>query len=276
MKMKKFMNKIVIFLLFASTQIFGQSHIEYGSNQGKYLELDNTRIYYEEYGNGDPVFLLHGGMGSISNFKRLIPDLSKHFKLIAIDSPGHGRSESIDSLSYNILAEYVVQIVDKLKLDKIHIIGYSDGAVVGMLAANMMPERIDKLVFGAGALKPSASTPAGLKMLQNISPETLPEEFATSYKNISPNPDHWEDFVYNSKEMWLQDIWIPLEILPKIKSKVLVLFGDRDQFIPLNHSIDIYNNLPNSELCVLPNMYHDIFNNSKTTNPILIKFLSEN
>ena len=80
-------------------------------------------------------------------------------------------------------------------------------------------------------------------MLQNFSPEILPEEYATSYKKKSPNPNHWKEFVYNSKEMWLEDIWIPKEILPKIESKVLVLFGDRDPFIPLNHSIKIYNDL---------------------------------
>ena len=276
MKTKKYIIKIILLFLFANSQLFGQSQIDYGSNQGQYVKVNNTNIYYEEYGEGHPVLLLHGGMGSISNFQKLIPNLSKHFRLIAVDSPSHGRSESIDSLSYNILAEYVVKIVDKLNLNRLDIIGYSDGAIVGMLVANMMPEKIDNLVFGAGALKPSASRPAGLKMLQNISPETLPEEFETSYKKKSPNPNHWEEFVYNSKEMWLQDIWIPAEILPKIQSKVLVVFGDRDQFIPLNHSIDIYKALPNSQLCILPKIYHDIFNNPETTNPILIKFLSEN
>ena len=265
----------IIFLLI-NFQLFAQSIVEYGSNNGQYLEVDNTKIYDEQYGEGSPVLLLHGGMGSISNFNTLIPDLSKHFKLIAIDSPSHGRSYSIDSLSYNILADYVVKIVDKLNLDKIDIVGYSDGAIVGILVANKIPNKINKIVFGAGALSPHASKPEGLKMLQNFSPEILPEEYATSYKKKSPNPNHWEEFVYNSKEMWLQDVWIPKEILPKIESKVLVLFGDRDPFIPLNHSIEIYNDLPNGELCILPNTYHDIFNDSKISNEILLTFLSEN
>jgi pimeloyl-ACP methyl ester carboxylesterase len=267
---------LAILFLLINLHLLGQSKVEYGSNNGKYLEIDNTKIYYEQYGEGSPVLLLHGGMGSISNFNTLIPDLSKHFKLIAIDSPSHGRSYSIDSLSYNILAEYIVKIVDKLKLDKVDIVGYSDGAIVGMLVADKIPNKINKIVFGAGALSPHASKTEGLKMLQNFSPEILPDEYAKSYKDKSPNPNHWEEFVYDSKEMWLQDIWIPREILPKINSKVLVLFGDRDQFIPLNHSIEIYKDLPNSELCILPNTYHDIFNNSKATNSVLIKFLSEN
>ena len=266
---------ILAISLFFYLQLLGQTQVDYGSNGGAYLEVADTKIYYEVYGEGSPVLLLHGGMGSISNFNKVIPDLSKHFKLIAIDSPSHGRSYSIDSLSYNILAKYVVKIVDKLKLDKFDIVGYSDGAIIGLLATHMIPEKVGKIVFGAGALGPGISSPEGLKMLQSISPETLPKGFSDYYKKRSPNPDHWEKFVYDSKEMWLQDIWIPNEVLPEIKSKVLVLFGDRDQFIPLDHSLSIHHNLPKSELCILPNVSHEIFNYDKITNPVLIRFLSE-
>ena len=139
------LSSVILFLLI-NFQVFGQSKVEYGSNNGQYLEIDNTKIYYEQYGEGSPILLLHGGMGSISNFNTLIPDLSKHFKLIAIDSPSHGRSYSIDSLSYNILADYVVKIVDKLKFDKIDIVGYSDGAIIGMLVAYKIPNKINKIV----------------------------------------------------------------------------------------------------------------------------------
>lgn len=272
--MKKHIIK-VMFILFVNSQC-GQSQIEYGSNQGKYIVVDSTKIYYEEYGDGHPVILLHGGMGSISNFGKVIPDLSKHFKLILIDSPNHGRSHSIDSLSYNILAEYVVKIITELKLNKLDIIGHSDGAIVGMLVAEKIPGKINKLVFGGGSLNPGASTPLGLKFLHDISPDKISKEWVDSYKKKSPDPNDWEKFIYNSKKMWLQDTWIPLEILPRIKSKVLVLSGDRDQFIPVKHTVDIYSALPDSELCILPNTYHDIFNNPKTTNPILINFLSKN
>ena len=276
MKLNKLIITVFILGFFISYKSLSQSSIEYGSNNGKYIEINQTKIYYEEYGEGTTtVIMLHGGLGSISNFQNVIPELSKHFKLIAIDSPSHGRSQSIDSLSYPILADYIVEMIDKLKLDEVNIVGYSDGAIIGMLVANIKPEKIKKLVFGAGALNPKASKPEGLQMLQTISPEILPEEFAVSYKNKSPNPEHWEKFVYDSKEMWLQEVWIPKEILPQIHCKTLILFGDRDPFIPLSHTIDIYNILPNSELFILPNTYHNIFDNPKLVNPILINFLTQ-
>lgn len=271
---------LVLFLactaLLLSNQMVAQSVIDYISNDGQYVEINGTNIYYEKYGEGTPTLLIHGGLGSISNFEKVIPELSNHFQVLAIDSPSHGRSQSIDSLSYNALAEYFIAFLEKLNLHKVNVIGYSDGAIVGMLMAHLAPDKIDKLVFGAGALNPGASKPEGLQMLQSISPEILPEDFARSYKEKSPNPEDWTEFVFASKKMWLKNVWIPEEILPKIECRVLVLFGDRDQFIPLSHSLEIHNRLPNSELCILPNAYHDIYNNPEKTNPILIEFLSEN
>ncbi len=277
MKLNKLITILFILGFFISYKGISQSSIEYGSNNGKYIEINHTKIYYEEYGEGTTtVIMLHGGLGSISNFQNAIPELSKHFKLIAIDSPSHGRSQSIDSLSYQILADYIVEMIEKLELDEVNIVGQSDGAIIGMLVANMVPKKIKKLVFSAGALNPKASRPEGLQMLQTTSPEILPEEFAVSYKNKSPNPEHWEKFVYDSKEMWLQEVWIPQEILPQINCKTLILLGDRDPFIPLSHAIDIYDALPNSELFILPNTYHNIFDNPKLVNPVLINFLTQN
>ncbi len=277
MEFKKLIIIVLISGFFFSHKSLSQSSIDYGSNHGKYLEINHTKIYYETYGEGTTtVIMLHGGLGSISNFQYIIPELSKHFKLIAIDSPSHGRSYSIDSLSYPVLADYIVEMIAELKLEEVNIIGYSDGAIIGMLAANKAPEKIKKIVFGAGALNLKASKPEALQMLQSTSPEILPKQFANSYKNKAPNPEHWEKFVYNTKEMWLQDVWIPQEILPQLKCKTLILFGDRDSFVPLSHAIDIYERLPNSELFILPNTHHNIFDNPKLVNPVLINFLTEN
>lgn len=178
MRLNKRITILFIFGFFFAYKSISQSSIEYGSNNGKYIQINNTAIYYEEYGEGTATIMLHGGLGSISDFGKVIPELSKHARLIAVDSPSHGRSESIDSLSYQILANYIVEIIEKLKLDEFNIVGYSDGAIVGMLVANMVPKKIKKLVFGAGALNPKASKPEGLEMLKSITPEILPENFA--------------------------------------------------------------------------------------------------
>ena len=111
----------VSFLL--ASPAIGQQKIVYGSNNGKYLTILNTRIYYEEYGKGTPLLLLQGGMGGIEDFSLCIPDLSKHFRVIAPDTPGQGRSEMADSLSYQVMAEYISRLIDLLKLDSAYVMG---------------------------------------------------------------------------------------------------------------------------------------------------------
>ncbi len=102
---------------------FAQKPVPYGSNNGKYISIRNTKLYYEEYGKGVPLLLLHGGMGSIADYALCIPGLSKHFHVIAPDDPGIARSGMYDSISYEILADYYSDMIDKLKLDSAYVIG---------------------------------------------------------------------------------------------------------------------------------------------------------
>lgn len=272
--MKKFLNIfiLIIFQIFLQNQSYCQ--INYGSNNGHYVLVNDSKLYYEVYGEGTPLILLHGGMGSIANFKNVIPELSLHFKVIALDSPGHGRSELIDSLSYQILADYVVEAIKKLELDSVYIAGYSDGAIIGLLAAHDKPEKIKRVVFGAGALNLNASTQEGIDMLRGVTPQNLPPSFELRYKEKSPNPEMWEKFVSNSKTMWLEEVWIPKSKLKDIKSRTLILFGDRDPYIPFEHGFEIYNAIPKSEFCVLPNTQHNVYTDPDLVNSILINFLS--
>jgi pimeloyl-ACP methyl ester carboxylesterase len=265
---------LIVLTLVCAGQGLGQSSKTIGSNDGKYVRVFDAEIYYEIYGEGYPLLLLHGGLGSIADFDKLIPGLSQHFQLIAIDSPGHGRSQHVDSLSYQIIARYIVELISKLDLEEAGIVGYSDGAIAGMLVAHMVPDIVKKLVFSGGALSPHDGKPEGLEMLRTIRPDMLPEQMAVAYKEKSPNPDRWEEFVYFSKDMWLQDVWIPEDILPGIETDVLILFGDRDQYVPLEHALEIYRALPLSELCVLPDLQHDVFKHPKLVQPVLIDFLS--
>lgn len=137
---------LIIFSLLNVINAFAQSKITYGSNNGNYLTINNTKLYYEEYGNGTPLILLQGGMGSIADFRLCIPELSKHFRVIAPDSPGQGRSELADSMSYQLMAGYFSKMIDLLKLDSAYIIGWSDGGNTGLILANNRPDKIKKVV----------------------------------------------------------------------------------------------------------------------------------
>lgn len=119
------MNRLSVFLLFllflsSICLITGQDINQYGSNNGKYITIFGTQVYYEEYGKGTPLLLLHGGFGSIYYYRMVIPELSKYFRVIAIDSPGHGRSEQADSLSYQLMTDYFSEMIDLMGLDSVY------------------------------------------------------------------------------------------------------------------------------------------------------------
>src|SRR5689334_14955755 len=127
--------KKVFALIFISAQFLWTGcnpktkEVEYGSNGGRLISIHNSKIYYEEYGQGRPLLLLSGGglTRSIKDFEKCIPDLSKHYRVIAPDTPGQGRSELPDSLSYSLITEFMSQLIDSLKIDSINIMGWSDG-----------------------------------------------------------------------------------------------------------------------------------------------------
>jgi pimeloyl-ACP methyl ester carboxylesterase len=92
-------NFFLIISIAISIQSMSQTGIPYGSNKGKYQTVNGIKLYYEEYGKGVPLLLIHGGLSSMKDFAMIIPELSKKFRVIAVDCPGQGRSEQADTVS---------------------------------------------------------------------------------------------------------------------------------------------------------------------------------
>ena len=271
------LNIILIFLITYSWISIGQD-INYGSNQGKYIKLSNTNIYYEEYGSGVPLLLLHGGFGSIHDFQYVIPKFAKHFKVIAVDSPGHGRSEQSDSLSFELMTDYYSKIIDKLKLDSVYVLGYSDGGITGLLLAEKRPDKVKKVIASGANSRMDGIKPEVLDYIKLVNPtfiETYQKEWLEDYKSKSPNKDKWEKFITDMTKMYSNETLITDSILSNIKAKVLLVFGDRD-VVKLEHGIEMYQKISGSQLCILPNTPHEVFSaNPDLICDIGIKFLSE-
>ncbi|MCF0073031.1 alpha/beta hydrolase [Dyadobacter sp. CY261] len=233
--------------------------IKYGSNNGKYLNIQETKIYYEEYGEGTPLLLLHQGLGSIENVGDIIPELSKHFRVIAPDAPGHGRSEQADSLSGALLADYCSAIIDQLKLDSLYVMGWSMGGNTALLLAANRPDKVKKVVSGGSNTKSSGLTQEGRDLLKEYTVEAVKEdeEWLKHYQSMNPQPDQWIRFWEDTQQMWAREIKVPDEKLAGIDIPVLVIRGDRDM-IRLEHSMDIFRALKKGQLCIYPNTGHDM------------------
>jgi pimeloyl-ACP methyl ester carboxylesterase len=252
--------------------------INYGSNQGKYITLSKTNIYYEEYGSGMPLLLFHGGFGSIHDFQLVIPELSKHYRVIAMDSPGHGKSEQADSLSFDLMADYYSIMIDQLQLDSVSIIGYSDGGITALLLAEKRPDKVKKIIASGVNSRMDGLTSEVLGNLKLINPafiETNQKEWLTDYKSKSPEKDKWRKYITDVTRMYSENVLIDELTLSNIDAKVLLVYGDRD-VIKLEHAIELYRSIAGSQFCVLPNTPHEVFSESpELISKIGIEFLTK-
>ena len=251
---------ILTLLLFGNT---AYTQITYGSNNGNYITIKNAKIYYEEYGQGIPLILLHGGFGSISHFKDIIEPLSKKYRVIAMDSPGQGRSEQIDSMSYQIYANYYAEFIDNLKLDSVYVLGWSDGGNSAFILAYDRPDKVKKVIV-SGANSDTDGYQDGVleNMKSHLDPKNISDGVRTrwlpDFLNKSPNKDNWEKSYKQIYNMWVTKEKISDAHLSNIKSKFLIVYGDKD-VTKLEHGLHIYKTIKGSELCILPNTSHSVF-----------------
>ena len=277
--MKLFIHYLAIGVLLSSCNQANEAieSIRYGSNHGRYLTIHGTKIYYEEYGTGVPLLLLHQGLGSIETIGDLIPELSSHFRVIAPDAPGHGRSEQADSLSGDLLAGYCSALIDQLHLDSAYVMGWSMGGNTALLLAANRPDKVKKVVSGASNTKASGLTQEGRELLTEYTVEAVQEDktWLENYQRMNPQPEQWVKFWEDTRNMWAREIKVSDKKLSRIAVPVLVIRGDRDM-IKLEHSVDLFRSLKKGQLCVYPNMGHDMPElKSETLCKLAIEFFNE-
>lgn len=239
----------------------------YGKNDsvGKYLKLKDTDLYYEVYGEGEPLILLHGNSGSIKDFYQQIPVLSKQYKVIAVDTRGQGKSKdtSRKDFTYKLFADDVKALADELKLDKINIAGWSDGGNTGLEFALKYPDRLNKLVtIGANAFPEGVENKLierftnQMKQLNDMAPEeTLGERRLLKIMLTQPN--------------------ISKNDLNKIKSPVLVIAGDRDVIKP-DHTDFLSKQIPNAEKKIYTDTTHMVpYEKPDQLNADILNFLGK-
>lgn len=246
--------QIIPFLLIAITISLKSQDIPYGVNEtaGRYCNVGDANIYYEVYGEGFPVVLLHGGFGYIDSFKKYISALSKKFKVIAIAQRGYGKSEiGSKQFSHTLCADDVKAVIQKESMGKAIIIGFSSGANIGYLTAYKYPEIVEKFIAMSGALNMSDGERYEAKSLSGTFEYYRPE-----FKKIMPQPERWNELMENIAIMWNEPAILPISELQKIECPVLLLFGDRDESCKLEHIAEIYKRLPNAQLAIIPNSKH--------------------
>lgn len=228
------------------------SRVKYGSNKaaGKTFTHDGVKLYYETYGTGKPLLMVHGNGGSIADMTAQIDHFRKRYKVIAMDSRDHGRSaDSNEQLTYEEMADDLAALLDHLKVGPVYVLGGSDGGIEALLLGIRHPEKVSKIAAMAANLNPGndAFLPEVTGLIRTMVDQVPAAERETpacrrSIKVTSMMFDHPN---------------IPLTALNSIKVPTLVLAGDHD-LIRDEHTVAIFQHIPNSQLAIFPNATHMI------------------
>ena len=169
------------------------NHIQSKASKGQLVEINGQKIYYERYGKGKPLVLLHGGINSIqSSFKYQIEFFATYREVIAIEQVGHGHTpDSAEAFSYFKMAKDTADLLRFLKISKADFIGWSDGGILALLIARNNPELVHRLVASGANTRLVGMSPDEIKKIQDSSPEKLATGFGKKYRDqyIALSPD---------------------------------------------------------------------------------------
>jgi pimeloyl-ACP methyl ester carboxylesterase len=260
---------ILFFLFCGRTGMVAAQHtaaIPYGNNpkSGHFFQVDDAKIYYEIYGSGEPLVLLHGGLyGYIDEFSDVIPELSRHYTVIAIALRGHGKSElGTKPLSNALFAEDSVAVIRHVANKPVNLVGFSVGAMTSYLVTINHPDLVRRLIAVGGPIggsDPSASD-AGL------SPEAVAEfdkqlspDFVARRDKLYPDQTAWDRLVVAMMKAEANGAGVPEDKLKLIQCPTLIAAGDEDS-VGAENFAQIYHLLPHAELAIVPGCGHTVFN----------------
>jgi pimeloyl-ACP methyl ester carboxylesterase len=232
------------------------------------IDLNGMQMYYEEFGEGRPLILLHGGTSTCQTWQEFLPLFIPHFRVITPDSRAHGRSNNPSGmLSYRQMADDFAVLIDKMHLSEPLVFGYSDGGQIVLELGMRYPGLCRALVVGAAWYKFSplyldALKSAGLispsqvdfELIQGQSPEWV-EEMRTVHTS-SPDPQYWRTLLQQISTMWWTPLDYAVEDFRLITDPTLIMQGDRDSMIALGQSFEMYQFIPDAELFIIPGADH--------------------
>jgi len=222
-----------------------------------YAHVNGLDVYYETHGAGEPLVLLHGGLHTIElSFARMLPQLAKTRKVVAIELQGHGHTADTDrEFTPEHLADDVVGVLDELGIARADFFGFSLGGIVSLRVAMRHPERAGRVAVAGTHFHANGYRPGIFDMTSDLLPSE--EDFQAmydAYVAVAPDPEHFEAFAAKASELVEKLAW-PAEDLGTVRSPVLIIIGDRD-FVRVEHAAQMQEHIPDARLAVLPNTTH--------------------
>ncbi len=235
--------------------------------------VGDIQMYYASYGRGEPVLLIHGALGNADDFGFQVPALAESHRVIVADARGRGRSTTSDQrYSYALMADDYVALLDHLKIDKVALVGWSDGAVIGLDLAIRHPERLSRL-FAYGA----NYNLAGVKPISPDDPVVNAgvTRAAEDYARLSPAPAGFDALQAQLGLMWTTLPNYSQDQLRAIAVPTVIFVGDHDEFVQPAHSAEMAQLIPGAKLVVMPDASHfAMWQKPEEFNATVLEFLA--
>jgi pimeloyl-ACP methyl ester carboxylesterase len=238
-----------------------------------YLEVAGQRVFVEEHGVGEPLFLLHGGMVAADSWQFQIPALAERYHVFVPERRGHGRTPDVPGpYTTEYMAAETVAVIEALVDGPVRLVGWSDGAYVSAYVALTRPDLVARLVL-IGQAYASAGESSGIAAFVNDT--EIGEWFRPDYVKLSPDgPEHFDTVLDKVMTMWRDPLDIPLAEMARISAPTLIMQGD-DDGVRIDYSAALARTLPRAQLAVIPGTGHGApIQKADLVNRMILDFLA--
>ena len=263
------MKRTIVYAVFALLLLssFKNENQPAANSTHGYSEVNGIKMYYEIYGQGKPLVLIHGGGSTIeTTFGRVIPMLAKKYKVIAMDLQAHGRtSDRAAPESFEQDADDVVTLLKNLNISSADFLGFSNGGTTAVQIAIRHPELVDKIVLASALCKRNGVPAQFWDFMKQATLANMPEQLKEAYLKDSPTPNGLQVMHDKDVERMVNFRDIPDDQIESIKAPTLIIIGDKDVIKP-EHAIEMHRQIANSSLAIIPGVHGEYIGEITTLN----------
>jgi pimeloyl-ACP methyl ester carboxylesterase len=253
---------------------------------GGYSKVNGLKMYYEMYGQGKPLVLIHGGGSTIqTSFEKIIPLLAKNRRVIAVELQAHGRTNDRNTdLSFEQDADDIATLLKNLNIEKADFLGFSNGGTTTLQIAIRHPEIVGKMVLGSALAKRSGAPDGFWDFMSQASLDNMPEQLKEGYMKVAADSAGLQLMHDRDAKRMVHFKDIPDGQIKSIQAPALIIIADKD-VITLEHAIELHRQMAGSELAIIPGVHGQYigeittvtsdFKESDLVVPMIEKFLDK-